>query len=216
MYNGSASFHKRYYCPNRMTGNRGWQSLPDVGQWQPVYLWVLCVLLSSPWTARCLFWHDKAVPCVCFRPQQPWPLDSSMSNLHLDLKFTLGKGKDNICKGKRRSSSRSVPLVSCSHAAPLPDFPQFESNHRRPIGCAGHVTYLGPKSAAFSDWSGIFPMGAAYRAGAATVCVCLRTLGKNLPPTPAPPLLYLLSTIPPFSLLFFSTTSHPLKHSITL
>lgn len=173
VYNGPASFHKRYYCPNRMTGNRGWQSLPDVGRWQPVYLWVLYVLLSSPWTARCLFWHDKAVPCVCFRPQQPWPLDLSISNLHLDLKFTLGKGKDNICKGKRRSSSRSVPLVSCSHAAPLPDFPQFESNHRQPIGCAGHVTYLGPKSTAFSDWLGIFPMGAAYRAGAATVCACV-------------------------------------------
>lgn len=137
--------------------------------WEPTMnLWCCMFYFFSPWKEHCHLWKKKTIPCVCFRPQHSWTVKLSIPNLNLDLKFTSRREKTTFSQGNDGKVLVPVSplLVSGSHAAPLPDLPQFESNHKRPIGCSGHVTYLGPKSTAFSDWSRIFPMGAAYRASA--------------------------------------------------
>lgn len=172
--------------------------------WEPTMnLWCCMFYFFSPWKEHCHLWKKKTIPCVCFRPQHSWTVKLSIPNLNLDLKFTSRREKTTFSQGNDGKVLVTVSplLVSGSHAAPLPDLPQFESNHKRPIGCSGHVTYLGPKSTAFSDWSRIFPMGAAYRASAVWACVCLRTLGKNLPPPL--PLFPTSSPLSPFLSSFF-------------
>lgn len=87
-------------------------------------------------------------------------------------------------------------LPSCSSSlfprCPLPDLPQFESNHQCPIGCSNHVTYIGPQT---------FSHGSCLQSQCGCVCVFEHIREKS--PTPSPPSpSYLLSTIP-LSLLFF-------------
>lgn len=160
-----------------MTGNQGWQIVPRHGmigsqQW---ISGVVCFIFSLLGRNTVISGKKKTIPCVCFRPQHSWTVKLSIPNLNLDLKFTSRREKTTFSQGNDGKVLVPVSplLVSGSHAAPLPDLPQFESNHKRPIGCSGHVTYLGPKSTAFSDWSRIFPMGAAYRASAVWACVCV-------------------------------------------
>ena len=150
--------------------------------------------------------------CVCFRPQQPWTVELTIFNLTSDVKFALRRKRQHLQRVTMvQLFSSSLRFPRC----PLPDLPQFESNHWRPIGCSGHVTYIGPKSTAFWDWFRIFPWELPTEP-VQYECVCVFENVREKSPTPLPPSLsYLLSTIP-LSLLFFSTTSHPLKHSITL
>lgn len=68
---------------------------------------------------------------VCFRPQQPCTVELSIFKLNLDLKFTSRKGKTTFSKGNDGAvlAPPSFFFFSGSHACPLPDLPQFESNH---------------------------------------------------------------------------------------
>lgn len=120
---------------------------------------------------------------ICFRPQKPWTVESSIFNLYLDLKFTLRMKRQHF----QRETMVHFLLPSCTSShwfprCPLPDLPQFESNHQCPIGCSDHVTYIGPISTAFLDWSRIFPWELPTEP-VQCVCVCLSMLGKNLPPS---------------------------------
>lgn len=102
---------------------------------------------------------------------------------------------------------------------PLPDAPQFESNPWQPIGRSAHVTSLLPKKCRLLRLLWDFPMGAARRAArCACVCVFENVREKSPTPLPFPPCLCFLQAFhyPPSLFSLFSTTSHPLKHSITL
>lgn len=114
---------------------------------------VLNVLSVSPWKRHCslemknLFF--SYILCICFRPQEPWTVAVGIFNSNLDLIFTSRRSR----QGFQREKMMQLLLPSCSSLQfprwPLPDLPQFESNHQYPIGCSDHVTYIGPKSTAF-------------------------------------------------------------------
>lgn len=166
--------------------------------------WISDVLCSFPWKGYCSFWKKlffTYILCVYFRPQQPWTVELTIFNLTSDLKFALRRKRQHLQRVTVQFFSSSLWFPRC----PLPDLPQFESNHLRPIGCSGHVTYIGPKSTAFWDWFRIFPWELPtepVQYECVCMCVCLRTLGKNLPP-PSLPLFPTSSPLSPFLSSFF-------------
>lgn len=201
-----------------MTGNQ-WQQTRDDGskQWISGLVCLICALLGMDTVAsikRDLF----SLNCVYVLDRSSLGLLVGVFlNFYSDLEITL------------RMETLQFLLPSCASSpqfprCPLPDLPRFESNHQCPIGCSDHVTYIGHKSTAFLYWWRIFPWELPTEPVSVQVrlceCACVCVLGTPSPPPPPPPpsplpLFPTSSPYPPFSPLF-STTSHPLKHSITL
>lgn len=134
-----------------------------------------------------------------------WVVELNSSNLNSDLIFLRHETFPACTLGVPTLVltwlNHNLNQITCSQLAALTMWP---SSYQ--------------KSAAFWGWSGIFPWEQPREQLSVRVSVCLRTLGKNLPPPPPFfPCLCFLQTLhyPPFFSLF-STTSHPLKHSITL
>lgn len=154
--------------------------------------------------------------CICFRPQQPWTVEISIFNLYLDLISTL-RGRRQHFQRERWCSSCPPhhPLLSSSHAAPYLTYHNLNQITSAQLAAPTMWPTSALKSTAFWDWSRIFPWELPTEPVHCECVECLSTLGKNLPP---PSSLSFLPPLhcPPFSPLFFSTTSHPLKHSITL